>query len=196
MGGDVLAEGYEEDLWSPLADQFMLSAISTSSIESLIAVHAPSSDGELKLDYILERLSKIARLGGMISIGGLELKDVPLLEKLLNHCYTEASSIPLLALKGGAGTVLLRRGTREVGISPLMACTFYLDSKILFSLQPLARALETSGSFFEAVERAHSLGIYTEYDLERDIINFKPKDPVELLKLRERGRSELRSMLK
>ena len=192
VGGDVLGVGCEENLWSPLADQMVLSALAVYDRTSIVAIHGLSGDGELPLDYLTEALAKIARAGGLISVRGLERADMELLEALIEACETEASQIPLLAFKGEYGEVTMRRGTRTVTVNPLLAATFYIDAGILYDLQPLARKLTPSRSIEEAVDVAHRLGVYTEYDLEVDLERYKPKSPEELMTMWKRRKAEVK----
>lgn len=195
VGGDILAYGHEEDLWSPLADQLMLASIASSNIESLIAIHAIAADGELSIDELFNLIAEIASKKGLISVRGLEVKDIELLEKLVKSTRTEASLIPLLAFKGHIGSKEVRSGTRKVNISPVMITTYYVDSKVLFESRPLARSLVNTKSFKEVVEIMHAHGVYTEYDLETDLERFKPKTANEILEIRRRGRKALKSRM-
>lgn len=192
VGGDVLALGCEEDSWSPLADQMMLSAISNSKLKPLLAIQGLGCDGELNVQTLYKRLGEVAVRGGLISIRGLEAADTRLLEELVGECYTEASKIPLLAFKGFIGELRIRSGTRKVDVNIIQAATFYLDPMKLYEIQPLAKALRDTESFEEAVKVAHNLGVFTEYDLELEISTMDKLNVEKLIERRKRRREELK----
>lgn len=171
VGGDVLATIEDaQDLWSPLMDSLALAALAKiTNVDTALAIHGISADGELPLPRALERVSQIAKLGGIIQIYGLSKADLPILEKVLRKCYTEASKIPIDVFKGLYGTISIRSGSRVVDASVVQAMTILLDTKVLFELSPLAKAVAHTSSIEEANEVLHRLGLYTELDLERDL---------------------------
>ncbi|MFN4046703.1 MAG: DUF1152 domain-containing protein, partial [Acidilobaceae archaeon] len=67
VGGDVLAVGHEDELWSPLADYAGLAALSQVD-SSYVLVASPGSDGELSQDYLLKRIDEIALRGGLLDV--------------------------------------------------------------------------------------------------------------------------------
>jgi hypothetical protein len=62
VGGDSLASGSEEELWSPLADWVELAAV--ARLSGVLAAHSPGSDGELSQSYVISRIDKVAARGG------------------------------------------------------------------------------------------------------------------------------------
>ncbi len=193
VGGDVLATGREDNLWSPLADSLGL-AVFSSIDNSVLAVHGVGGDGELEPDYVLKRLSMIASEGGLRGAKGLTRREASLLEKILNVVGSEASRVPLLAYKGVYGEVSMRHGTRKVYITPLQTITFFLDISIAYRLSPLAKAVQGTGSFEEANEALHRLCVYTEYDLEKDLYTSGRNElgTLEIINIRDRGRFRIR----
>jgi len=199
VGGDVLALGDEEDLWSPLSDQVMLAVIAElgrRGYEAVLAVHGLGVDGELEPGYLLKRISQIASLGGYMGARGLNGDDVKLLEELVKLADTESSAIPLEAFKGRYGRVQVRLGTRSVELSPLSVLTFFLDPLKVFEGSPMAKAVLTAKDLEEANKALNALGVYTEFDLERDMYEAYVKG-LELtrsliLSFRREGRARLR----
>ncbi|MDT7890093.1 MAG: DUF1152 domain-containing protein [Desulfurococcales archaeon] len=100
VGGDVLAKGCEENLWSPLADSIALSALHRIKIPSILVVLGPGADGELKPGKVLERIAEISGKGGLIEVCGLSRKELTALEKHLERFASEASKVPFKALRG------------------------------------------------------------------------------------------------
>lgn len=166
VGGDVLTQGGEVGLRSPLADAMMLSALHQVNVPTITAVFAPSCDGELTMEEILERISRIAEKGGYLGARGLTPEDVEAMNEALKYVKTEASMLPLLAWRGKMGVVEIRGGERRVNLSILSTLTFYFDTDVVYSLSFLASKVADTESLEEANERLHEVGITTEYDYE------------------------------
>ncbi|MEM4482249.1 MAG: DUF1152 domain-containing protein [Desulfurococcaceae archaeon] len=174
VGGDSIAVGCEEGLWSPLADWMGLSALHV--VKGKLALHSPGSDGELEQQYLLSRIDHIASKGGLLGIRLLCESDAKLLENILERASTEASLISLLAYRGRRGELTLRGGTRKVTLSFLSTLTFLLDTNIVIEDIRPARELTDTKSIYEANKLLNAYGIYTELDFEEDLAraNIKP----------------------
>jgi len=196
VGGDILATGNEDNLWSPLADSMGLACFNSFN-NSVLAVHGLGADGELDPDYLLSRISLIAREGGLLGAKGLTLYEARLLEKILSKAISEASKIPLLAYKGFYGEYPVRKGTRQVYVTPLQTITFFLDIHIVYKHSPMASIIDNTDSLEEANSKLNSLGIYTEYNLEKDLLRHsdKPLDPQNIIHVREKYRNLLRNKI-
>ncbi len=200
VGGDILASGEENGLWSPLADSLGLSALALIEKENVVrraflAVHSPSADAELSLERIFERTSLISRKGGFLGTGGVTVNDLELLEKLLGEAKTEASMIQFLALKGEYGERNIREN-RKIVVSPIHTATFFYDPLITYEVSPIAKAVIGTNSVFEAREKLNELGIVTELDLEYLALEYKLKNGrlpgyAELAEEREKYRRKL-----
>ncbi|MEM0083061.1 MAG: DUF1152 domain-containing protein, partial [Candidatus Nezhaarchaeales archaeon] len=169
VGGDVLATGFERELWSPLADFIGLAALKDlRDVQGVLAVHSPGSDGELSPEYILRRIALVAERGGYLGARGVTLEDIESLEKILEHVESEASRATLMAAKGAYGKVEIRSGSRTVYVTPLSLITFFLKPRIVAELNPLISELSSTRSIEEARRRLNKRGVYTELDLEED----------------------------
>jgi len=168
VGGDVLAKGNEDNLWSPLADSMGLACFNSFK-DTVLAVHGIGSDGELDPDYLLSRIALIAREGGLLGAKGLTSYEADLLEKILSKANSEASRIPLLAYRGYYGEHVMRLGTRKIHVTPLQAITFYLDIRLAYKYSPLAQQVDNTASLDKANNRLNKIRVYTEYDLEKDL---------------------------
>ncbi len=191
VGGDILAKGDEENLWSPLMDSATLALLSLFR-DSILAVHSPGADGELSQNYVLERISMVYRKGGGLGARGLTKDDADLLEKLTSKAITEAGRIPLLAFKGYYGWYPIRGGTRRVFVSPVNTITFFMYASKAYSLSPPAEMIRMTDSFTEIVEVMNKAGIYTEYNLEVDIMRHGGTDPRRVEEIRRRGIRRIR----
>ncbi len=167
VGGDVLASGYEETLWSPLADSLTLAAV--SEFNSLAAVLAPGADGELPQDYVMERISEVMSKGGYIGALGLWKEHARLYEEILPKARTEAGRVPYEALLGHLGVRSIRDGTRMIQITPLSSLIFMLRTDVAIQLNKLAQELRSTRSLAEALKIAEELGVPTELHLEIEI---------------------------
>ncbi len=171
VGGDVLGEGFEATLWSPLADSLGLAGMVDAGLPGVVAVQSPGADGELPIGYILERLSDLATVGGLKAARLLSRLEAGVIEGLVaGGAVTEASLLQILALRGTRGVVMLRGGARRAWLSPLQALIFYLDAAALARLSPLYRLASGTRSLEEAVARMNEAGVYTEYNLEEDML--------------------------
>jgi len=193
VGGDILAKGCEEELWSPLADAISLARLATSELPSLVAVHAPGADGELPTTKVLEYIARIAERGGLVGVIGLQRGDLPLLERALKEAVSEASAVPLKAFKGYFGELKIRAKTRTIEVSPLQTVTYLLEPQKVFELSEIAKEVVGTKGVGEARRRLNSRCVYTELDLEMDLseaLVLNKEADVKLL--RERGRESLR----
>jgi hypothetical protein len=172
VGGDVIAQGDEPGLRSPLADAVMLAAgglLSTSGQPVLVGIFGVGCDAELTPDQVLDRLSIVAAAGGMCGVRGLTGPVAERMEASMELVNTEASAQAVRAFRGGAGTATIRGGTRTLELSPVAAMTFYLDVDITIrAAGRLARAVADTGSLEEANDALNALGVATELDYERD----------------------------
>ncbi|WFO75474.1 DUF1152 domain-containing protein [Desulfurococcaceae archaeon MEX13E-LK6-19] len=172
VGGDVLAVGNEDNLWSPLADSMGLAAFAGFK-NSLLAVHGLGCDGELDPDYLLTRIAAIASKGGFITAKALTKYEAWILEKILEKSISEASKLPLLAYKGFYGDYPIRNGSRIVKVTPVQAITFFLKTNIVYELSPLAKLVDNTTSLDEANDKLNKKCIYTEYNLEKSLLIYK-----------------------
>ncbi|MEM0173102.1 MAG: DUF1152 domain-containing protein, partial [Sulfolobaceae archaeon] len=199
-GGDVLAKGNEENLLSPLIDTIMLSTLAllrSYNYNAVIATIGAGSDGELDQDYILQRISEVAKRGGLIDIKGIDKESAELISVILRYVNTEASRIPFEAFKGYYGIMKIRGGSREVKVSPISAVMFFLDPVIIAQDNITFNAVKETRSLEEVMKVFNDLGIYTEYNFELDLFSklWKNSNSVsqEVIRdIRMRGRERLR----
>ncbi len=194
VGGDVLATGFEEDLWSPLADAAGLAVLKTFK-GSVLAIHSPGADGELLQDYVLERIALVCRLGGCLGAYGLTIEDILLLDRLTKVAVTEAGRIALLAFKGYYGEYPVRKGTRTVRVSPINTVMFFLDAFKAYDVSYPAKIVDNTWSFGEIVSKLNNAGIYTEYNLEIDIACTGASSPEEIIRVKKKGMQRLRRVM-
>jgi hypothetical protein len=172
VGGDVLAQGDEPGLRSPLCDALMLAAagmLESAGHAVLLGVFGIGCDSELTPDEVLDRIADVARGRGLGGVRGLTDPVARRLEESLEFVPTEASAQAVRAFRGVSGTVYIREGTRSLELSSLAAQTWYLDvPTTIDAVGRLARAVCDAPSLELANDALHALGVRTELDLERD----------------------------
>ena len=172
VGGDVLAQGDETGLRSPLCDAIMLAAggrLSTSGQPVLLGVFGIGCDAELTPDEVLARLAIVAGAGGLCGARGLTGPVADRMEAAMELVSTEASAQAVRAFRGASGLTAIRDGTRTLELSSIAAITFYLDVDITINAAGrLANAVADASSLEEANEALNALGVGTELDYERD----------------------------
>jgi hypothetical protein len=177
VGGDSLAFGDEKGLTSPLADSIMISALSELQKEStsLLGVFGYGSDGELEHSELERSLSIVTKEGGLLGAWGITQEILKELETVLSRVSTEASRIPVECARGATGKTTIRRGTRMVTLSLMSTITFYLSPIVVYEkISKPARLVSGSKSLDEANDALHSIGLFTELDLEREIEKVVP----------------------
>ncbi len=193
VGGDSLATGCEESLWSPLADAVGVAMLSLLS-NSILAIVSPGADGELDPWYVESRISTIARLGGFLGGYVFSSRDAELFREVTSVVHTEASTIPLRALEGFCGELAIRGGSRRVRIG-IANCVAYFLNPSIASEVTLAKFVKNCSGLEEANEVLHELGVYTELDLERDLFDEASRgreiDCETVLRIRDLGRKRL-----
>ena len=170
VGGDVLGDGSEPGLASPLCDAVLLAAgvhLQRRGVKVAGAVFGPCCDGELTLDEVLDR---VARLGGAGALLGTESMSAEVADELERACAeipTEASAQAVRCARGEIGIAPIRGGRRQVTLSPVGALTFYFDPTIAVArVARLAEAVLEADSLEHANEELHSLGVESELDYE------------------------------
>jgi hypothetical protein len=171
VGGDVLGDGTEPGLASPLCDAVMLAAtvrLASRGMETLAAVFGPCCDGELTIEEILDRLAVLAAAGGLVGVSGITPDIAEELEQAAKLIPTEASAQAIRCARGEMGVTTIRRGRRQVVLSPLGALTFYFDPPTaVASVATLAKAVIDARDLEHANDLLHELGVTTELDFER-----------------------------
>ncbi len=173
VGGDVLGQGTEPGLRSPLCDAVMLSVAARLSEQGhpvLAGIFGIGCDAELTPAEVLTQLAVIAGAGGLCGVRGLTEPVARRLEGAVELVPTEASAQAVLAFRGAAGIKTIRGGQRTLELSAIAALTVYLDPEVTMrAVGRLAQAVADANSLEEANRALHELEVRTELDLERDV---------------------------
>jgi hypothetical protein len=172
VGGDVLAQGDEPGLRSPLCDAVMLAvgaALAERGNRILAGIFGIGCDAELTPAEVLALLAEVAGAGGLCGARGLTDPVASRLEGAMELVPTEASAQAVRAFRGASGMVPIRGGQRSVELTQAAALTFYLDvESTMRTCGRLANAVAGAESLTEANRALNDLGVYTELDYETD----------------------------
>jgi hypothetical protein len=170
VGGDVLAQGDERGLSSPLCDAMMLAAaarLSRAGRNVLAGIFGIGCDAELTPSEVLALLARVADAGGWAGARGLTEPVASRLEQAMEFVPTEASAQAVRAFRGASGTTTIRGGRRSLELSPDAAVTFYLDvERTVEATGRLARAVDGAPNLEDANRALNELGVTTELDRE------------------------------
>lgn len=168
VGGDLLADGTEPGLRSPLCDSVMAAGIAAlGEGRAVLASFGLCADGELTLDEVLAHLGSLRKAGGYLGTWPMPRPAAEEMERCLRVVPSEASRIPLLAFGGQRGDVPIRHGTTHAVAHAGSTLTHYLDPAPFLAWSPLQRAVEGSADLVDANERLHGIGVTrTELDVE------------------------------
>jgi hypothetical protein len=171
VGGDVLADGTEPGLASPLCDAVMLAAgalLQGRGRTVVGAVFGPCCDGELTVEEVLDHMARVAAAGGLLGTRAIDDAMAGELDAAVAAVPTEASAQAIRCARGDTGTAAIRDGHRTVPLSPLGGTIVYFDpTAALDSTARLARDLLPATSLDNANELLHGLGVRSELDYER-----------------------------
>jgi hypothetical protein len=172
VGGDVLANGNEPGLASPLCDAVMLAAASLlqqHGARALAAVFGPCCDGELTPEELLGQLARLAVDRGLIGVDAITPEMADELENAVREVPTEASAQAVRCARGELGIASIRAGRRTVPLSPLGATTVYFDpDRAVNGVARLARMVQGARDLDHAHQLLSADGIRTELDYERE----------------------------
>ncbi|HEY8581901.1 MAG TPA: DUF1152 domain-containing protein, partial [Capillimicrobium sp.] len=139
VGGDVLAEGHEENLGSPLADAVLLAAAAHLRTPAIGAIWGAGCDGELTIDEVLARVAALAAAGDLLGTWGPPPAALDPVARAVETVPTEASAQALAAARGATGEAPIRGGRRTVALTPVAGLIFLFDPVgALRSAAPLA----------------------------------------------------------
>jgi len=195
VGGDALASEPRDDLWSPLADAVGLAIVSRLGLPTALAIVSPGADGELGRDDVMRAVESLASVGALLGGYVVGRLDAEVYESVLSIARSEASSIPARAARGFRGEISIRGGTRRVLVDIASCCIYILSARAVAS-RSLARVVEGCDDVYSARRKLNSMGVYTELDLEEDLLDAflegRPITPSLVEEIRRRGMERVR----
>ena len=138
----------------------------------MAAIFGPCCDGELTLEELLDRIAAaVAAARGCWDIDDSRPRSWRSWSRAAELVPTEASAQAIRCARGEVGWTAIRNGRRKVLLSPIGAISFYFDPQIaVATVAKLARAVDGASSLDEANEQLHELGVRTELDFERSLV--------------------------
>ncbi len=164
VGGDILAEGTEKDLRSPLADTLALCACLKLAVPVDVLVAGAGLDGELTPAYVRER---VLALGGA-SLGRLTRAETVVAERTLDWHPSEATALLVSAAQGLRGRVEMRDQGTPIALDDTSSEVFQLSAEQVAAGSCLVEALCDTSSLSAAEEVARCVCGFSEIDYERD----------------------------
>jgi hypothetical protein len=164
VGGDLVADGSEEGLRSPLADALTLSACLASGLPATGFVCGPGLDGELTEAQVLDRCSELNGRPHRT----LTAEQVAPFRSVLHWHPSEATGLLIAAARGRRGIVEVRDAGSRVVLSSASCQVLSIPSGSLARANPYSERLMAATSLDEANEILRGiLGRSTELDYER-----------------------------
>ena len=139
VGGDILTDGTDPGLRSPLADQLALAACVRAALPARLMIAAPGIDGELPPDIVLARLRALAAE----KLSNLSSWDVAPIRDVFRWHPSEASGLLAAAADGRRGLVEVRDAGDQVELTTDTTALFATDAKAALEVTPAARLLDT-----------------------------------------------------
>ena len=145
VGGDVLTDGTDPGLRSPLADQLALAACIRTGLPSQVLIAAPGIDGELSPTAIYTRLDRL----GAHQLPDLTSTDLAAVRPVFDWHPSEASGLLAAAAAGRRGRVEVRDAADHVELTETTPALFTVAAKAVLAITP-ARQLTNSRSLDDA----------------------------------------------
>lgn len=140
VGGDILTDGTDRGLRSPLADQLALAACIDADLPARLMIAAPGIDGELPSEVVLTRLQTLMAE----QLPNLSSSDVAPIRNVFRWHPSEASGLLAAAADGRRGLVEVRDAGDQVTLSADTTTLFSADAKSALEVTPAAGLLTTS----------------------------------------------------
>ncbi|MGL5867180.1 MAG: DUF1152 domain-containing protein [Dermatophilaceae bacterium] len=161
VGGDVLTDGRDEGLRSPLADQLALAACMRTGLPTRLVIAAPSIDGELDPEILTLRLDRAHSVG----LPPLTAADQNGTRQVFAWHPSEASGLLAAAVDGYRGQVEVRDAGDQVLLTDDTPCAHVVELADIGSTVPGASLTETR-TLSEASDLIRSLTGKSELDYE------------------------------
>ncbi|APA97337.1 DUF1152 domain-containing protein [Nocardia seriolae] len=162
VGGDIVAEGHESGLRSPLADSLALAAAVRSGIPTRVLIAGPGLDGELSSTEVHARIDT---LGGR-QVANLTSADAMPFEAVWSWHPSEATALLAAAALGWRGVVETQRDA-IVNLTDASTRVYEVNAQGLMN-SSLAVPLSSTNSLDQAEQTLRDRrGGRSELDVER-----------------------------
>jgi hypothetical protein len=164
VGGDVVADGGEPGLKSPMADCLALAACAALPLPADVAVLGAGLDGELPHEYVIDR---VRTLGGETA-AHLGPRDAAQVMDVFGWHLSEASGILAAAARGVRGTIEVLGAGTPIEIGEHSATVFMIGAGALAKASRLCRSLAATADLAQVEAVVLSVCGRTELDVERE----------------------------
>ncbi|WP_416478739.1 DUF1152 domain-containing protein [Streptomyces sp. LKA04] len=160
VGGDILAQGDEPTLKSPLADALTLAACCQLNEPVRLLVAGPGLDGELPPEAVTSTLGPVVRM--------LTAEDTAAISGVLEWHPSEATGLLAATARGVRGTCEIRDAGLPVLLTDESPAVYEVDLDDALSRNRLARAIMSTTDLDEAEAYSREVCGYSEIDYERN----------------------------
>ncbi|MEV5838459.1 DUF1152 domain-containing protein [Nocardia sp. NPDC052112] len=161
VGGDILAEGHEAGLRSPLADSLTLAAAIQSEIPLHLLIAGVGLDGELTPPELCTLLDR----QGSAAVAELGAADVSMVAEVWNWHPSEANGLLCVAAQGWRGEVESQRDSL-IRITDDAVVVYEVDASGV-ATHSLAADLSDTTSLDQVEQRIRARRGYSDIDTER-----------------------------
>ncbi|MFJ9522491.1 DUF1152 domain-containing protein [Kitasatospora sp. NPDC101801] len=169
VGGDVVADGTEPTLRSPLGDALALAGCAAAGLPATVYVAGPGLDSEVPEALLLPRLGTAAF--------ALTDRHTAVVDGVFDWHPSEASALLVAAARGVRGVCGTRDAPQPVLLGPASAGVHRLPLARALELNPLARALAGSTDLAQAEAACAAVCGFSEIARERDRARALPPEP-------------------
>ncbi|MFI1029619.1 DUF1152 domain-containing protein [Streptomyces sp. NPDC020951] len=160
VGGDVLAQGDEPTLKSPLADSLTLAACSQVTAPIRLLIAGPGLDGELSHEDVRGVLGPVVHT--------FTAKDVEPVSSVLEWHPSEATGMLAATARGVRGTCEIRDAGLPIPLTDESPTVYAVDLDDALSRNELARAVMATATLDEAEALSREICGFSEIDYERN----------------------------
>ncbi|MFE7892652.1 DUF1152 domain-containing protein [Streptomyces sp. NPDC057412] len=173
VGGDILAQGDEPTLKSPLADALTLAACCQVNAPIRLLVAGPGLDGEIPADDLRPLLGTLVHT--------FTAEDVETVGSILEWHPSEATAMLAATARGARGICEVRDAGLPVPLTDEGSAVHEVDLDDAVSRNSLARAIMTTATLDEAEAYSREICGFSEIDYERNKAAWlKDQPPVPL----------------
>ncbi|MFJ4549896.1 DUF1152 domain-containing protein [Streptomyces sp. NPDC088817] len=160
VGGDILAQGDEPTLKSPLADALALTACCQVNAPIRLLVAGPGLDGEVSPDALRPLFGPL--------VHSFTAQDVESVGSVLEWHPSEATAMLAATARGARGICEMRDVGFAVPLTDEGPTVHEVDLDEAISRNTLARAIMTTATLDEAEAYSREICGFSEIDYERD----------------------------
>lgn len=165
VGGDVLAQGQEVNLVSPLADAVMLATspwLERAGLNVTAAIFGIGCDGELSPQVAREHISEVETLQGSCHAFTLRPERLPMLEQAASAVGSGTTALALRCARGQSGKIAINDGRQSALLTAAGAEIHLLEAMVaVSSVARLARIVVDAPSIEDAHRCLVDLGVKT-----------------------------------